>query len=172
MWRTINGQNYQVVDSNSHRKTQKVKQHKNKILGLQKHCPILTTNILLSLQSRLLTASLSAKIITLIAERMARNVILHIHLPRYQRKSLIITCQACFLFGLPMKDEDCDLPLLYWIPKLHKCSYRQRQIAEVSKCSNNPLSKILTSICTVVKTGLQKYHNTCFLGVALVKCGY
>jgi hypothetical protein len=25
--------------------------------------------------------------------------------------------------GLSMKDEDCDLPLLYRIPKLHKCPY-------------------------------------------------
>lgn len=32
-------------------------------------------------------------------------------------------------FGLSMKDEDRDLPLLFWIPKLYKCSYKQRYIA-------------------------------------------
>jgi len=29
-------------------------------------------------------------------------------------------------FGLSVINEDCDLPLLYWIPKLHKCPYKQR----------------------------------------------
>ena len=63
-------------------------------------------------------------------------------------------------FGLSMKDEDCALLLLYWIPELHKCPYKQRYIAGAAKSSTN--SKILTSIFTAVKTGLQKYHDTCF----------
>jgi hypothetical protein len=65
-------------------------------------------------------------------------------------------------FGLSMKDEDCALPLVYWIPELHKCPYKQRYITEAAKSSTKPLSKILTSIFTAVKTGLQKYHDTCF----------
>ena len=51
---------------------------------------------------------------------------------------------------------------LYWIPKLHKCPYKQRYITGVAKCSAKPLSKILASIFTAVKTGLQKYHDICF----------
>ena len=51
-----------------------------------------------------------------------------------------------------MKDEDCDIPLLYWIPTLHKCPCKQRYIAEAAKCSSKPLSKILASILTAVKT--------------------
>jgi hypothetical protein len=62
-----------------------------------------------------------------------------------------------------VKDEDCDLPLLYLIPTLHKCPYKQRYIAEAAKCSSKPLSKILASILTAVKTGFQKYHDTCFI---------
>jgi len=38
-------------------------------------------------------------------------------------------------FGLYMRDEYCDLLLLYWIPKLHKCPYKQRYITGVAKCS-------------------------------------
>ena len=60
-------------------------------------------------------------------------------------------------FGLFTKAVDCDLPSLYWIPKLHKCPYKQRFIAGSAKCSTKPLSKLLTSILTAVKTGLQKY---------------
>jgi len=62
-------------------------------------------------------------------------------------------------FGLSMKDENCDLP---WIPKLHKCPYKQRYIAGAAKCSIKPLFKILTSILTAVKTDLHEYHDTCF----------
>ena len=50
-----------------------------------------------------------------------------------------------------------DLPLLYWIPKLHKDPYKQRFIAGSSSCSTKPLSKLLTSILTTIKDGLQKY---------------
>jgi len=58
-----------------------------------------------------------------------------------------------------MNVEDRDLPLLYWIPKLHKYPYKQRYSAGAAKCSTKPLSKILASILTAVKTGLQKYHD-------------
>jgi hypothetical protein len=61
-----------------------------------------------------------------------------------------------------MKDEDCDLPLLYWTSKLHKCPSKQRYIAGVAKCSTKSLSKILTSILTAVNKELQKYRDTCF----------
>jgi hypothetical protein len=37
--------------------------------------------------------------------------------------------------------------------------YKQRYITAVAKCSAKPLSKILASIFTAVKTGLQKYHD-------------
>jgi len=28
-------------------------------------------------------------------------------------------------FGLSIKDDYADLPSLYWIPKLHKCPYKE-----------------------------------------------
>jgi hypothetical protein len=67
-----------------------------------------------------------------------------------------------------MKGEDYDLPLLYWIPKL-QCPYKKTVIMGAAKFSTKPLSKILTSIFSVVKTCAQKYHDTCFsrIGVNL-----
>ena len=61
-------------------------------------------------------------------------------------------------FGLSMKIEDCGLPLLYWIPKLYKCSYKQHYIAGAAKS----LYKIITSILTAVKTCLQRYNDIIF----------
>ena len=63
-------------------------------------------------------------------------------------------------FGISTKDEELDLPSLYWIPKLHKCSFKQRYIAGYAKCSTKPLSKLLTCILSAVKTDLQIYFDT------------
>jgi hypothetical protein len=63
-------------------------------------------------------------------------------------------------FGISTKKEEFDLPLLYWIPKLHKCPYKQRYIAGSANCSTKPLSKLLTVILSAVKNGLQSYCET------------
>jgi hypothetical protein len=38
-------------------------------------------------------------------------------------------------FGISTKDEERDLPSLYWIPKLFKCPFKQRYIAGSAKCA-------------------------------------
>ena len=83
------------------------------------------------------------------------NFIMH----SFIRKSLIMICQSSF--NLSMVYEDCDLILLQWISKLHKCSYKQCCITRAGKFSTKPCSKILTSIFSAVKIGLQKYHARC-----------
>ena len=46
-------------------------------------------------------------------------------------------------FGLSMKDEEYDLPLLYWIPKLHKCPYKQcHMVGAINSCTRQ-LFKLL-----------------------------
>ena len=60
-------------------------------------------------------------------------------------------------FAIDTIGKVTDLPLLYWIPKLHKDPYKQCFIAGSSSCSTKPLSKLLTSILTTIKDGLQKY---------------
>jgi hypothetical protein len=70
-------------------------------------------------------------------------------------------------FGISTKDEKLDLPSLYWIPKLHKCPFKQRYIAGSAKCSTKFLSNLLTCILSVVKTGLQRYCEVVWIG-----CGF
>ena len=65
-------------------------------------------------------------------------------------------------FGLSMKYENYDLLLQYWIRRLHRYLCKHRYATGDAKCSAKPLSKISTFIFTAVKTGLQKYHDTCF----------
>ena len=63
-------------------------------------------------------------------------------------------------FGISTKDEELDLPSLYWIPKLHKCPFKKLYIAGSAKCSTKPLFKLLTCILSAAKTGLQSYRDT------------
>jgi len=60
------------------------------------------------------------------------------------------------------KDEELDLPSLYWIPKLHKCPYKQRYIAGSAKCITKALPKLLPYIGSAIKTGLQNFCSTSY----------
>jgi hypothetical protein len=51
---------------------------------------------------------------------------------------------------------------LYWIPKLHKCPYKQCYIAGSAKCSTKPFSKLLSCIFSVVKAGFHSYCDTSY----------
>jgi len=62
-------------------------------------------------------------------------------------------------FGLSIKVDYVDLPSLYWIPKLHKCLYKERYNAGSAKCSTKSLSKLLTTVLSIVKNGLQTYYT-------------
>ena len=53
-------------------------------------------------------------------------------------------------------------PSHYWIPKLHKCPFKQRYIAGSAICSTKPLSKLLTCILLAVKNGVQRYCETSY----------
>ena len=64
-------------------------------------------------------------------------------------------------FGIPSNNPK-NIPFLYWISKLHKNPYKQRFIAGSSSCSTKPLSKLLTTILTAIKNGLQRYSDVVY----------
>jgi hypothetical protein len=86
----------------------------------------------------------------------------------YQRISLskqeIVANHTSFMTpqGINITGEDCDLPSLYWIPKLHKYPNKQRFIAGSAKCSTKKLSQLLTIILSKIKEGLHKYCDTIY----------
>ena len=59
--------------------------------------------------------------------------------------------------GISSSEKD-DIPLLYWITKLHKHPYKQRFIAGPSTCSTKPLSKLLRIILSKIKDGLKTIY--------------
>ena len=54
-------------------------------------------------------------------------------------------------FAVSIKEKQDRLPTLYWLPKLHKRTYKARFIANSSSCTTTVLSKLLTSCLTAVK---------------------
>ena len=76
----------------------------------------------------------------------------------------IISNHKSFMTSLhiPTTVDDNNLPILHWIPKLHKTPYKARFIAGSSTCTTKALSKTLTTILSAVKDGLAKYYDTVF----------
>ena len=74
--------------------------------------------------------------------------------------NLITSLSVINSYGLKIDAINCDLPYVYWTPKLYKCPYKQCYIAGPSMCSTKPLSKSLTLILTIIKDGLQRCCET------------
>ena len=60
---------------------------------------------------------------------------------------------------MSIKEKQDRLPMLYWLPKLHKRPYKARFIANSSSCTT-VLSKLLTSCLTAVKKHWIRYYDT------------
>ena len=63
-------------------------------------------------------------------------------------------CHTALHFGVKAKENQEKFPTLYWLPKLHKKTYKARFIASSSSCMTTELSKLLTLCLTVVKNML------------------
>ena len=66
-------------------------------------------------------------------------------------------CHTALHFGVKAKENQDKVPTLYWLPKLHKKTYKARFIANSSSCTTTELSKLLTSCLTAVKKHVIKY---------------
>ena len=56
-----------------------------------------------------------------------------------------------------VKERQDRLPTMYWLPKLHKKTYKARFIANSSSCTTTELSKLLTSCLTAVTNHVIRY---------------
>ena len=60
-------------------------------------------------------------------------------------------CHTALNFGVKTKENQENVPTLYWSPKLHKKTYKAIFIANSSSFTTTELSKLLTSCLTAVK---------------------
>ena len=60
-------------------------------------------------------------------------------------------------FAVSVNEDQERLSTFYWLPKLHKKTYKARFIANFSSCTTTELSKLLTSCLTTIKNHVIKY---------------
>ena len=70
-------------------------------------------------------------------------------------------CHTALNFIVKVKENQDKVPTLYWLPKLHKNTYKARFIADSSSCTTTELSKlhVLTLCLTTVKSHVIKYRE-------------
>ena len=65
-------------------------------------------------------------------------------------------------YNIKISDKDSFIPLLFWVPKLHKNPYKSRFIAGASNCSTKQLSIEVTLCLTKIREHFQKYCATIY----------
>jgi hypothetical protein len=65
-------------------------------------------------------------------------------------------------FKVRVDEKELKLPIMYWIPKLHKYPCKARFIANSTSCTTSNLSIVLTSCLTAIKTHVIRYCETVY----------
>ena len=67
--------------------------------------------------------------------------------------------EFCEKYKLKVTDDQKTLPIMYWIPKMHKNPTSCRFIVASSKCSTKPLSKGVSKIFKLIFNQVQSFHD-------------
>ena len=65
----------------------------------------------------------------------------------------------CEKFGLKITEEQKSLPLMYWLPKMHKTPIGTRFIIASKNCSTKPLSGIISNAFKLIFDSVNSFHN-------------
>ena len=65
----------------------------------------------------------------------------------------------CKTFDLNITELDKSLPIMYWLPKMHKTPVGARFIVASHYCSTNPLCDTISKIFIMVFNTVESFHN-------------
>ena len=71
---------------------------------------------------------------------------------------IVNNIQVCDKFRLKVEERCETLPIIYWMPKMHKNPLGARFIVASSKCSTKPLSKNISYIFKLIFEQVQNFH--------------
>ena len=83
-----------------------------------------------------------------------------VYLPVHQHKDDILNFHENYMLqncNIKTSDKDHSLPLIFWIPKLHKNPYKSRFIAGATNCSTKQLSVEVTLCLITIRKHFHKY---------------
>ena len=83
--------------------------------------------------------------------------------------SLRVVLEGIWVLSETVKKEK-NLPQIYWIPKLHKTTYKARFIAGSSSCTTTRLSKLITEWLKLIRTHCTAYCKTIRVRSGVLKC--
>ena len=66
--------------------------------------------------------------------------------------------KICENFGLEVNEKARKLPMMYWMPKLHKNPIGARFIIASSSCSTKPLSKSISNVFKLIFEQVKNFH--------------
>ena len=55
-------------------------------------------------------------------------------------------------YNTEISEEMCQLPCMYWLPKMHKDPFGSRFIGASNKCTTKPISALITSCLNSLAT--------------------
>ena len=65
-------------------------------------------------------------------------------------------------FYLNIKEIDKSVPIMYWLPKMHKTPIGARFIVASNNCSAKPPSDTISKIFKMIFNTVESFHNKCF----------
>ena len=67
--------------------------------------------------------------------------------------------RSCKKFDLNITELDKLLPMMYWLPKIHKTLIGVRFIVASYYCSTNPLSDTISEMFKMIFNTVQRFHK-------------
>ena len=65
----------------------------------------------------------------------------------------------CIRYGLKVSEKEKCLPIMYWMPKMHKNPTDARFIIASSTCSTKPLSSVISNVFKLIFRQIQNFHD-------------
>ena len=67
--------------------------------------------------------------------------------------------QFCKNYGLDLTEKEECLPIMYWMPKMHKSHVGFRFIVASKLCSTKPLTKVVSRVFKLIFMHIESFHN-------------
>ena len=67
--------------------------------------------------------------------------------------------ELCKKYGFQVGEKEQCLPIIYWMPKMHKNPVDARFIVASANCSTKPLSKVVSGVFKLIFMQIQNFHD-------------
>ena len=83
----------------------------------------------------------------------------YLHINKNKEEIINDNIKFCEKFGLNATDKEKSLPIMYWLPKMHKNPIGARFIVASNQCSTKPLTKVVSKIFKMIFTHVENFHK-------------